>query len=302
MEVTNKKNGELKVSLATVEACDQNYIPLYGLELVAGHNFHSNNNKGFIINETYSRELGLSSPEDAIGSYLSMQGDWAQAAGVQEGAEREFTAPVVGVVKDFHMWSKHQAMTPYLFCNSGDTPSSVSIKLLRSKKKEIPGIIHALNSIWNEISPGTSMQYYLFEDMISDFYAKERSVVRLISMAAIMAIIITCMGLFGLVLFTSKQRSKEVGIRKVMGASNIDVLVVLLLDSIKILGISILVGTPVAIFFLIRWLESFVYRISLHLWMFVLASGIVAVWIWLTTGWQYIKMTKTDPLISIKSE
>ena len=304
IRVLNKNIGEAKETWASVESCDENFIPLYGMELVAGHGFFPNNNKELIINETYAKELGFARPEDAIGSLLTMEGGWAYLARVEEkyDEDKEFSAPIVGVVKDFHCWSKHQAITPYVFCNSTVRASSVSVKLIHTTKKELPNIIDEFNRIWKEINPETAMQYYIMEDLISDFYFKEKRTVLLINIAMLMAISISCMGLFGLALFTGKQRTKEIGIRKVLGASNANVLLMLLGDSLKLAGIALLIAFPVAGYFMIRWLEGFAYRVSLQVWMFALAVAIIVVLTLLTVGWQAVKAAKANPLEAIKTE
>jgi len=146
------------------------------------------------------------------------------------------------------------------------------------------------------------MDYYLFEDLISNLYTKERDTLRLINVAIVLTIFISCMGLFGLTLFTSKQRTKEIGIRKVVGASSTNVFTMLVTDSVRLVGIAMLIAFPLVAYFTIRWLQGFAYHISLQVWMFVLAAGFTLVLTLCTVGWHAIKASKTNPIETIKME
>jgi ABC-type lipoprotein release transport system permease subunit len=275
---------------------DENYLPLYQLKLIAGRNLQrSDTIKEFLINETCARTLGFKKPEDALGKMLT--------TGMSDGDGRK-NCPIVGVISDFHSQSLHEPIKAAFMIESKLFCRSISIKLNTKGKKtsDFSGIIDNVEKAWKEVYPDEKFEYTFFDQTIANFYQKEKKTAGIMNLAMIVAIFISCMGLFGLAAFTSQQRTKEIGIRKVLGASVPGIITLLSKDFLKPVFISIVIASPIAWYFMHKWLQDFAYRVSISWWIFIiggLAAIIIAV---LTVGLQTIKTAVSNPVKSLRSE
>lgn len=288
--LTIQYNGKSPVELpAVIQCADENFIPLYGMKLLAGSNLrHSDSLEEYIINETCAKGLGFASPEEAIGKFIG-------CAGIH---------PIAGVVADFHEKSLHEPIRPVVFLHMPGNERNIALKLTASgmQTPHASVVLGQVEKQWKAIYPDKPFTYSFLDESIASLYENERKTAILMTSAMIMTIFISCMGLLGLSMFSAQQRTREIGVRKVLGASVTHIIVLLSKDFIILITIALTIASPVAWYFLNQWLQSFAYRISISWWVFGLA-GIGAVLIaLLTISFQSFKAAITNPVKSLKTE
>lgn len=273
---------------------DPDYIPTLELKLLQGRNFASGrvaDSTAVIINEQAARRLGYAQP---VGKTIHKSGGEALT--------------IIGVVQDFHYESLRTMIEPVaLVINAKMLGSSVEKMSLdavsfRLNTRDIAGTLQSMAAIWKKAAPGRPFEYTFLSDEFDALYRTEQRVGQLFTCFAIVAILIACLGLFGLSVFAAEQRTKEIGVRKVMGASVAGITALLTKDFLKPVLIAIVVASPVAWYGMSRWLQEFAYKIDIEWWVFAL-SGLVAVGIAVATvGLQSIKAALTNPVKSLRSE
>ncbi|HTE12415.1 MAG TPA: ABC transporter permease, partial [Chitinophagaceae bacterium] len=245
------RDKEEKIIQSMMEIGNDEYVPFYQMKIIAGRNMlRSDSVQELVVNETMTRAMGFSNPQDAIGKLLYMAGPVEKAY------------PVAGVIADFHQGSFHDAIQPAVIVNDPSFNHSVAIKLAATEKntRAVNVILSALQSEWKKLFPELDFDRTFLNDSITRLYGQEEKTARLVSAAMYITIFISCMGLFGLAMFTAQKRTKEIGIRKVMGATITDIAAMLSKDFIKLVAIAILIASPVAWYFMNQWLQDFVYR------------------------------------------
>lgn len=284
-----KGAGGAKID-ASFDFCDENYVPLFGLKIVAGRNLaHSDTLKEYLVNETCAKALGFRKPADAVGKTVEI--------GMSDSKRQ-----IVGVVKDFNSKSLHEVISPFFMCSIKGRERAVSIKLAGKDLSNFKATIAQIGSAWKEVYPNDKFEYTFFDQTIVGFYDKEQKTAQLMNTAMLIAIFISCMGLFGLATFTAQQRVKEIGIRKVLGASVARIVSMLSKDFLLLIVISLVIASPIAYYFMHTWLQGFAYRITINLWMFLL-SGLAAIMIaFATVSFQAIKAALTNPVKSLRNE
>ena len=285
---------------------DTGYIPLYGLTLVAGRNFERSDTarrnvpasasapaipgfRAFILNETAARALGFNRPADAVGKKL--------INGRQSG-------PVLGVVKDFHSDDLHQKIRPFVFTTEAGNAFQLSVKLSSTglPADEVRTLMTNMESVYKKIYPGTAFQSRFFDESLQQLYTQERQTSQILAIAMGIAIFISCMGLFGLAAFTANQRTREIGIRKVLGANVPQLVTLLSREFILLVGLSTVIAAPLAGWGAHRWLQDFAYRTSMPWWIFV-AAGVAAIVIaLLTVSLHTIRAARANPVNSLRAE
>jgi ABC-type antimicrobial peptide transport system permease subunit len=212
--------------------------------------------------------------------------------------------PVVGVIKDFHAKSLHEAITPFFITSEDDLENSVSVKLSTEGRSVdlFSTMLTRLESSWKEVYPNKKFEYQFFDETIARLYKKEQKTAQIMNIAMAVAILISCMGLFGLAAFTAKLRTKEIGIRKVLGATVTDIVTMLSADFVRLVVIAIVIASPVAYYFMQQWLQDFAYRVPLSWWIYVLAGGGAVGIAVLTVSWQAIRAATANPVDSLESE
>ncbi|MCO5949998.1 ABC transporter permease [Mucilaginibacter flavidus] len=276
---------------ASFDFCDENYVPLFGLKIIAGRNLsHSDTLKEYLLNETCAKALGFSKPADAVGKTVEM--------GMSDSKRQ-----VVGVVKDFHSKSLHEVITPFFMGTLKGRERTVSIKLAPGKGAGgFKTTIAQVEKTWKKVYPNEKFEYAFLDQTIAGFYDKEQKTAQLMNTAMLIAIFISCMGLFGLATFTAQQRVKEIGIRKVLGASVTNIVSMLSKDFLVLVIIAFLIASPIAFYLMYTWLQDFAYRVYISLWIFLL-SGLSAIIIaFATVSFQAIKAALANPVKSLRSE
>lgn len=271
---------------ANMKVADPNYFSLYDIEFAAGHAFASTDTfRAFVVNETLLKRLGVKDPQDAIGKTINL---W----------DGYYKAPIVGVVKDFHSESLSEEIAPVLMMHS-DNYGTANVKLQTGQLLET---IPLIEKAWNKIYPEYILDYQFLDDRIASFYQQERQMSQLFKLAALIAIIIGCLGLFGLASFTAEQRVKEIGIRKVLGATTGSIVSMLSRDFLWLVLVAAIIAFPIGWYLMHAWLDDFAYSIQITWWMFGLV-GISALAIALfTVSFQAIRAALSNPLESMRSE
>ena len=267
------------------------FIPLYQMKLVAGRDYaYSDFNPDFrklhniIVNESAVKLLGFKSPQDAIGKTI-MRGDMKW--------------DIVGVINDYHQKSLRFPVEPTMLIPAYSNGSMISVKVNTS---DMPSTIAAIKKTYDAFFPGNYFDYYFLDDHYNEQYANDRLFGKAFSIFAGFAIFIACLGLLGLSLFATMQRTKEIGVRKVLGASVGNIVVLLSADFIRLVIVAIIIATPIAWFILHKWLQDFAYRIDIGWWVFVVA-GLLAVAIALATiSWQAMRAAVANPVKALRSE
>jgi len=276
---------------AAIEMADENFIPLYHIRLLAGTSLRNTDTlTGFVVNEAMTRAMGLTDPREAVGKML-----YGGAHGV----------PIIGVVADFHEYSYHEAIVPVAMMDfTGPPQNNIAVRLNTRVHQlgQLQTILSRMEQAWKQVYPGTPFNYSFLDDAIAAMYTKEQKTAVLMNTAMALTIFISCMGLFGLAMFTASQRAKEVSIRKVLGATVMDIMLMLSGSFARLITIAVLISSPVAWYLMTRWLQDFAYRISIGGMVFLLAGGIALSIAMLTIGFQTLKLAFTNPAEILRTE
>ena len=268
---------------------DVNYIPTLGMEMAAGRNFSKefgNDSSGVILNETAVKMLGWTN--DALDHTISNTSN--------DGTKHTYR--VIGVVKDFHFRSLHERINPLAMVLKDDGGGMI----VKIKTKNIEGLLSKMKSKWDEFKPEMPFTYSFMDDRINETYAAEQKTGQILGVFSALTIFVSCLGLFGLATFTAEQRNKEIGVRKVLGASVASIVSLLSKDFLKLIVIAIFISVPVAWYGMSQWLQSFEYRIDISWWMFALAGILSVAVALLTVSFQSVKAALMDPTKSLRSE
>jgi len=262
------------------------FINLFGMEIVQGRNFSrdfpSDETGVFLVNEAAVKVAGWESP---IGRKFT---HWSGETG-----------KIVGVIKDFHLHSLHRPIDPlYVFLNTRDF-SNISIKI---KSANIPATIDYLKGVMKKFSPSYPFSYSFFDEVFERAYFTEHRMGRVFGAFAILAIFIACLGLFGLTAFAAEQRTKEIGIRKVLGASDSKIFMLLSKEFIRWVLLANVIAWPIAYFAMNKWLQNFVYRIHIGIVAFLISGGTALLIAYLTVSYQSIKSALANPVDSLRYE
>lgn len=269
---------------------DTDLIDLYGMKLLAGRNLlPSDTIKEYVINATAAREFGFSSPQEAIGKYLSQN-------------DNTIFTPIVGVVSDFHSASFSEKIQPLALMTEKVNLDNFNIKMASHKPADWQAGIQKMEKLWKKTYPNAPFEYQFYDDMLEQFYSEERNMARIVNLATIIAILISCLGLFGLATLTAFQRTKEIGVRKVLGASTVSLVALLSKDFVKLVLMALLVASPVAYFSMNKFLENYAYRVEIEWYVFVTAALLAIFIALITVSYQAIKAALMNPVKSLKSE
>ena len=265
---------------------DYDYIDLFGMQIVQGRNFSreypSDETGAFLVNETAVKVAEWESP---LGRKLT---HWNGKTG-----------EIVGVLKDFHLHSLHRPIEPlYVFLNPGNF-SHIAIKI---RTANIPATINYVAGVMKIFSPSYPFSYSFFDEVFERAYFTEQRMGRVFGAFAILAIFIACLGLFGLTAFAAEQRTKEIGIRKVLGASDSKIFLLLSKEFVRWVLLANLIAWPIAYFAMNKWLQNFAYRIHLGIVAFLISGGTALLIAYLTVSYQAIKSARANPVDSLRYE
>jgi predicted permease len=270
------------------KSVDTNYIALYGIKLLAGRNLHaSDTTNEFVINETAVHAFGFASPQDAIGKFIG---------------QTDGKFPIVGVVQDFHLQDFYKKIDPVALKSEKENLSTLNIKLAGTDPAQWQTTMKAIEKKWYQFYPPESFSYKFYDETLETMYKQELSLAILVNLATTIAIVISCLGLFGLAVLTAFQRTKEIGIRKVLGASVAGIVQLLSKEYLRLVVIAIVLATPVAWWAMNKWLENFAYRIHVQWWMFALAGLAGLAIALLTVGFHAVKAAMANPVKSLRTE
>jgi putative ABC transport system permease protein len=270
------------------------FIETMGIKLVAGRSFTENSQKdeqeAFILNESAAQKLGWN-PNDAIGKSFSMY-----VPPINGGSEVWRQGYITGIVQDFHHEALYKKVEPIVLYPSYD----MNLTLVRIQDN--PAVISSIQKVWDKVNPEAPFNYYFLDDRIRQHYGSEVKLGTFMTTATCLAIIIACLGLLGLVSFSANQRTKEIGIRKVMGASSTQVVALISGDFIKLVGLGAFLSLPLAFYALNAWINNFAYHINLS-WIIFFTAGIFTLLVaMLAVILQSLKVALTQPTESLRSE
>jgi putative ABC transport system permease protein len=269
---------------------DENYIPTMEMEIVEGRNFSSEiltDSTAIIVNEAAAKFLGR---KDIINKPL-YRFTSSQVKKTQQ-------LRIIGVVKDFNFSSLREQVKPLAF-RYGGYQGSISLKVNTSDKQDV---LSQIKSRWQEVSSGLPLEYSFMDDDFNQHYTGDKKIGELFTIFATLAIFIASLGLLGLATFIAEQRTKEIGIRKVLGANMSAITALLSKDFVRLVVIAILIASPLAYYFMNMWLEAFAYRIDIQWWVFVATGAFVILIALCTVSFQAIKTALMNPVNSLRSE
>lgn len=278
-----------------VKTChtDGSIVKTMQLKLLAGNSLPPNLAEGdtncyVLINEAVLKFLGFKSPQDAIGKYI--------------GTEMLDKAIITGVVRDFNYQSLKSEIGGYVYYEMNKAPESKKTLLIRYNAQQLPRFIQQLQNVVKADMPNSSFDYEFLDSHIRNLYASEQHTARTATVFSMLAIFVACLGLFGLAAFIAEQRKKEIGIRKVLGASVPGITKLLTGDFLRLVIISILIASPIAWYLMNKWLMAFSYRVHVNAWPFVIAGLTAVAFALLTISSHAVKAAVANPVKSLRSE
>ena len=267
---------------------DYDYLRTMGMELSKGRNFSRTfaDSNAIIINETTAKIIGYDEP---VGKILySMDQPGTPPAALH----------IIGVVKNFHFESLRENIGPLCF-HLGNSSGFVAFKITAAN---IPDVLKKTESAWKAMAPNMPYSYQFMDESFSEMYRSEQRIGNIVMIFSILAILVACLGLFGLAAFVAEQRTKEIGIRKVLGASVQGIVQLLSRDFVRLVLISFLIAVPAAWYFMHKWLQDFAYRIEIRWWVFIVAGLLALAIALLTISLQAVKAAVANPVKSLRSE
>jgi putative ABC transport system permease protein len=272
----------------SIKSGDQNYVAVYKFRIVAGRNIvPADSANKVLINQTLSKALGFKDESDAIGAQLKM--------GTQ-------LISVAGVVQDFHIESFRNAIGPAIIGNFRQMQHEIAIRLSNPDILSNANVIAKIESEYKLLYPDEAFAYHFIEDEIGWMHGEEQKTSKLATISMGITIFISCMGVFGLAMFTAAMRTREIGIRKVLGATPFSIVNMLSREFMILIIISILIATPIAWYYMNDWLLGFTYRTSLNWWPFVSAAVIALLTGLITVSFQSFKAATNDPVKALRTE
>ncbi len=290
-----EEHGEIASSSRQAQnlMIDASYLNTLQIKLITGRNFSNSmptdKTGAVLVNETLVKELGWTDP---IGKQVQYKND-------EQGQTTNFT--VIGVVRDFSIYSLQYKIAPLLL-QMPPTLNDEDNLYVRVSKKNISGALAYIKETYRQFDPNAAFEYHFLDENFAVHYESEKTQGSLILVFTILAIFIACLGLFGLVTFTAEQRTKEIGVRKVLGASVTSIVRLLSGDLIVLVCLAIFVATPIAWYCMHIWLENFAYHVSVSAWIFVFAGTLAVLIALITVSFQAIRAASVNPISSIRSE
>jgi ABC-type antimicrobial peptide transport system permease subunit len=291
------KDGKKEITTPIeLKYVDENYIKLYHIKILAGRNIMpGDTSNSLVINEKYARTIGFTNPHDAVGKVLDKL----------NGSK---SMRIVGVVADFYTHSLQSPISPLAILAAGDKDSYQNGNIHIALKPETAGgndwqkTMAAMNKIWKEFYPDDDSNYKFYDKSIAQFYDQEKHTSTLLSWATGLSILISCLGLLGLAIYTTGQRTKEIGVRKVLGASVTQIVRLLSTELVLLILLAFVIVTPLAWWAMNKWMESYADKTTISWWIFAASGGGMLLTAFITSSFQTIKAAIVNPVKSLRSE
>jgi putative ABC transport system permease protein len=269
---------------------DEFFAKANGIKIIAGRDFRIGDTTRVLINETLCKRLGIS-PQAAPGTRLY----------TQYAPDPVSFVEVAGVMKDFNYNSLHTEVKPFMLVYRND-PRQFNAMVVSTDSKNYKSLLSKMEALWRKDIIDAPFEYSFLDTEVQKQYENEAILSQIINSFTIMAIVICCLGLFGLAAFSAEQRSKEIGVRKVLGASVTGIVQLLSKDFVKLVLVALVIATPIAWWGMSKWLQAFEYRVTISWWMFALAGLLAMAIALLTVSTQAIKAARMNPVKSLKAE
>lgn len=281
------KDGKKEVETdVQMKIADTNYVTLYHIKLLAGTNIsQSDTTSQYLINETYAHVLGFQQLQQAIGKKLN-------------------EIPIVGVIGDFNQHSLHDPVKPLIIANGVNRARTINIALMPQNADGTlwKSTISSIEKAWKGMFPEDDFDYKFLDEDIAKYYDDAKHISGLLMWATGLAVFISCLGLLGLVIYTTTQRTKEIGVRKVLGASVSQIVTMISKDFMLLIGIAFIIAAPLAWLGMNKWLQNFAYRTEISWWVFVMGGSIIIIIALFTLAFQTIKAAMANPVKSLRTE
>ncbi|MFD1145194.1 FtsX-like permease family protein [Larkinella insperata] len=279
--------GQVTERSVFYKTIDTTLLALYKIPLLAGRNLSAADTvREYVLNEAALHAFGFRSPQEAIGKFIQKLDGRA--------------IPVVGVVRDFHTGTFYQKIEPLILTSEKQSMRTFNIKLKSSNPEQWQAALRQIEPVWKAFYPTEPFKYKFYDSTLEEMYTSERNTARIINLATAVALVISCLGLFGLSTLIAYQRVKEVGVRKVLGATVLSIVGLLTKDFLKLVLVAILIASPIAYYFTDRWLQNFAYKIDIEWWIFA-AGAVMAILIaFITVSFQSIRAALANPVNSLK--
>jgi len=270
---------------------DEHFLSATGIKIIGGRDFRKNDSGRVLINETLARSFGLD-PKTATGTRIYPQ---------QSPGESPAWLEIAGVMKDFNYNSLHDNVKPFML-RYDEKRDDRTIVIVKANSGDYKTFLGKIQAIWRRDFPSVPFEYSFLDDEVEKQYHTEITLSHIINSFTLMAIFISSLGLFGLAAFSAEQRNKEIGIRRILGASITGIVRLLSKDFLKLVGIAIIIAVPIAWWAMNRWLEAFAYKVTISWWMFALAGTVAILIALFTVSSQAIRTAMVNPVKSIRSE
>jgi putative ABC transport system permease protein len=284
------QDGKKEVHVQVQTKCgDSNYLPLYHIPLLAGRNVQASDTMHeIVINKTYANLLGFNDPRLALGKRVGKDGKF----------------PIVGVMADFHQASMHASIKPLAFYSASNRYAviHVALKPQTSGTSNWKTTIAQIGKAYKEVYPDEDFTARFFDEQIAKFYTAEQNIASLLRWATGLTVFISCLGLLGLVIYATNLRVKEIGVRKVLGASTTQIVSILSKDFVKLVAVAFFIAVPIAWWVSRKWLEGFAYRATIGWWIFPVSGLAMIVMAWLVMSVRTIKAANANPVSSLRAE
>jgi putative ABC transport system permease protein len=279
---------------ANVFTVDHDYIETLGLDVIAGRGFSrdyaTDAGEAFVINETAVRELGLGTPEEAVGKRLHWN-MWGQDS-LKKGR-------IIGVVRDFHYNSLHQKIGTAVLHIYPDAFWKI---VLRLRGEDLAETIAFVEQTWDRFDTGYPLEYQFVDKSFGAMYESEVKLSQLLILFTVLTIFVACLGLLGLAIFAAEKRTKEIGIRKILGASVANIMALLAGDFLRLILIAVVIAVPVGWYFSRQWLENFSYHVPIEPWVFLLAGALAVLIALLTVSFHSVRAASRNPVEALRYE
>lgn len=272
---------------ANLKWADANYFQTYGIKFLAGKSYPDRDTiSEVVVNDMLLTKLGIRDPQQAVGKEIDL-------------FDGEIVAKISGVIKNFNSFSLEEPMAPVILGSWKSTYRTANVKLKAGMQK---GSIPFIEKTWNKLFPGHLFEYRFLDQTIADFYKTENQLSQLYKIFALIAIFISCLGLYGLVSFMANQRTKEIGVRKVLGASPLHIIYLLSKEFTVLILLAFLIAAPLAGYLMHQWLQNYSFRIEIQPFLFVVCLAGSILLAWFTVGYRAFKAALADPVKSLRSE